>query len=239
MLLMDECIELLSAMDARTWFQSLVLSVQKLGYSQVLYALKPNKEAQNSTARIMSNFPDAWRDLYDNENYSSIDPVVSHSFSSSLPILWEDKLYKTRREKEFAEDARRAGLSHGLTLPIHGPQGQVGMLSLSCAPMPQNEYLQVLQHSIAAASMLRDYAVTSGSSLFLHNSSSTAPHLTPRELEILHWAWAEKTTWEIGKILSLAEPTVEFHFKNIRRKLNVSSRRLAVARAIQLDLMTP
>ncbi|WP_239687976.1 MULTISPECIES: helix-turn-helix transcriptional regulator [Pseudomonas] len=226
-------------MDARTWFQSLVLSVQKLGYSQVLYALKPNKEAQNSTAQIMSNFPESWRSLYDNENYSSIDPVVSHSFSSSLPILWEDKLYKTKREREFAEEARRAGLSQGLTLPIHGAQGQVGMLSLSCESMPQNEYSQVLQHSIPAASMLRDYAVTSGSNFFLQNSNSNTPHLTPRELEILHWAWAEKTTWEIGKILSLAEPTVEFHFKNIRRKLNVSSRRLAVARAIQLDLMTP
>lgn len=239
MLFMDECIELLSAMDARTWFQSLTVSVGKLGYSQVLYALKPNKEAQNDTAQIMSNFPDDWRHRYDNEDYASIDPTVRHSFSSSLPILWEDRLYKTKKQKEFAEEARGAGLSHGMTLPIHGPQGQVGMLSLSCDPLPEAEYRQILKCSIGAAAMLRDYAVTSGSQHFLQGSSASTPQLTPRELEILHWAWAEKTTWEIGKILSLSEPTVEFHFKNIRRKLNVGSRRLAVARAIQLDLMTP
>ncbi|NWD50119.1 autoinducer binding domain-containing protein [Pseudomonas gingeri] len=239
MLLMDECIELLSAMDARTWFQSLAFAVQKLGYNQVLYALKPNKEAQNTAADIVSNFSTDWRCHYDNENYSSIDPTVSHSFSSSLPIFWEDKLYRTKKQKEFAEEARCAGLSHGITLPIHGPQGQIGMLSLSCHSMPESEYREVLKRSIGAATMLRDYAVMSGSNHVLQTSSLNTPHLTPRELEILHWAWAEKTTWEIGRILSLAEPTVEFHFKNIRRKLNVTSRRFAVARAIQLDLIAP
>ncbi|SDS01097.1 LuxR family transcriptional regulator, quorum-sensing transcription factor LasR/LuxR family transcriptional regulator, quorum-sensing system regulator CciR [Pseudomonas asplenii] len=239
MLFMDECVELLSAIDARTWFESLVFSARKLGYSKVLYALKPNKEAQNNAAEIMSNFPDDWRRRYDNENYSIVDPTVFHSFSSSLPIPWEDKLYKTQKEKEFAEEARWAGLSHGMTLPIHGPQGQVGMLSLSCDPMSEPEYQKTLKNSLGAATLLRDYAVTSSFNHFQQGSGYTAPHLTPRELEILHWAWAEKTTWEIGKILSLSEPTVEFHFKNIRRKLKVTSRRLAVARAIQLDLISP
>ncbi|WP_029532330.1 autoinducer binding domain-containing protein [Pseudomonas asplenii] len=239
MLFMDECLELLSAADAKTWFQSLALSARKLGYNRVLYALKPNKETPNNTAEIMSNYPDDWRHRYDNEKYAWIDPTVCHSFSSSLPIAWEEKLYKTPKEKEFAEEARQAGLSHGMTLPIHGPQGQVGMLSLSCDPMSESEYQKTLKHNMGSATLLRDYAVTSSSNHFLQGSGYLAPRLTPREQEILHWTWAEKTTWEIGQILSLSEPTVEFHVKNIRRKLNVTSRRLAVARAIQLDLISP
>ncbi len=238
MLLMDECIELLDAMDAHAWFHTLVGAAHKLGYNRVLYALKPNKETQNSSASIMSNFPADWRSRYDKENYSLIDPTVTHSFSSSLPVHWHETLYTSVPQKSFAEEARLAGLSQGLTLPIHGPQGQVGMLSLSCQAMPKTEYMQTLQNSMCAATMLRDYAVTSSTRHLGHTPQMTPPHLTSREREVLHWAWAEKTTWEIGTILKISEPTVEFHFKNIRRKLNVTSRRLAVTRAIQLDLIS-
>ncbi|WP_024674013.1 helix-turn-helix transcriptional regulator [Pseudomonas syringae] len=237
--LMDECIELLNAANAQDWFNSLVVAARKLGYGQVLYALKSNKEAPHTAADIVSNFPFEWRRRYDAENYAAIDPTVSHSLSSSLPVHWHDTLYKTLTQSEFAEEAKGAGLSHGITLPIHGPQGQVGMLSLSCDSMPEAEYRSTLRYSTGAAAILRDYAVTSGSQYLLQHTGTKNPHLTARELEILRWACAEKTTWEIGKILAISEPTVEFHFKNIRRKLNVTSRRLAVARAIQLDLIAP
>ncbi|MCI3946178.1 transcriptional regulator LasR [Pseudomonas syringae] len=237
--LMDECIGLLNAANSQDWFNCLLVAARKLGYGEVLYALKPTKESSNAEADIVSNFPSEWRRRYDKENFASIDPTVSHSFSSSLPVHWHDTLYRTRSESEFAEEARGAGLSHGITLPIHGPQGQVGMLSLSCDSMPETEYCKMLRHSSGAAAILRDYTVTSGSQYLMQHSSSRTPHLTSRELEALRWACAEKTTWEIGKILAISEPTVEFHFKNIRRKLNVTSRRLAVARAIQLDLIAP
>lgn len=237
MLLMDEYIGLLNTSDTTTWFESLVGTARKLGYNQVLYGLKPNKQARNDEAVILSSFPGDWRRRYDSQGYAAVDPTVAHSFTSSLPLRWHGTLYSTQAEQAFAEEARSAGLSHGVTLPIHGPQGQVGMLSLSCDALPEREYEHLFNSGIGQLAMLRDYAVTSGTR-HLQPSQAPVPHLTTREREILHWAWAEKTTWEIGKILSLSGPTVEFHFKNIRRKLNVNSRRLAVARAIQLDLLS-
>ncbi|MFK0312312.1 autoinducer binding domain-containing protein [Pseudomonas sp. NPDC090233] len=233
---MDECIGLLNAPDERAWFESLVGTAGKLGYNQVLYGLKPNKQARNDEAVILSTFPGEWRHHYDSQGYATIDPTVAHSFTSSLPLRWHRALYSTQAAQAFAEEAKGAGLSHGITLPIHGPQGQVGMLSLSCDALPEREYEQLFNSGIGQLAMLRDYAFTSAVR-HLQPAKTPAPHLTTREREILHWAWAEKTTWEIGKILSLSGPTVEFHFKNIRRKLNVNSRRLAVARAIQLDLL--
>lgn len=235
---MDECLELLNAPTAIAWFETLAFAAEKLGYSKVLYGLKSNKEARNEDAVIMSTFPPEWRSHYDSEGYASVDPTVSHCFTSSLPVVWNKNLYSTPAEHEFAEEAKDAGLTHGVTLPIHGPQGQIGLLSLSCQPMPEAEYGKTLSNSLGAATMLRDYSVVSGSRHLLESSPARTPHLTAREVEILHWAWAEKTSWEIGKILNLSRPTVEFHFKNIRRKLNVNSRRFAVARAIQLDLLT-
>jgi LuxR family quorum-sensing transcriptional regulator LasR len=48
-----------------------------------------------------------------------------------------------------------------------------------------------------------------------------------------------KTSWEIGRLLSVAERTVVFHLQNATQKLGVSGRQAAVARAIVSGLITP
>ncbi|MNV88838.1 Transcriptional activator protein LasR [compost metagenome] len=63
--------------------------------------------------------------------------------------------------------------------------------------------------------------------------------LTRREDECLHWAAAGKTSWEISRILSCSEATVNFHFRNIIHKLGTSNRRQAVVRALSLGLIRP
>lgn len=237
MLLMDECMGLMNALDSQSWFDALIGAANRIGYPNVLYGLKANKASKNEEAIILSNFPRHWRTTYDHQRYALIDPTVSHSFTSSAPLLWTPALYRSEQQQQFGEEAQCVGLTHGITLPIHGPQGQIGMLSLSCHSMPEAEYTQTIDHTLGAATMLRDYAIESGSRHLFAHSTPQRPCLTAREKEILHWAWADKTTWEIGKILGLSGPTVEFHFKNIRKKLDVTSRRLAVARAIQLDIL--
>ena len=63
------------------------------------------------------------------------------------------------------------------------------------------------------------------------------PALTPRELEVLRWTMEGKTAWAVGAILGVTEGTVNFHLRNIFRKLDVRSRRAAVRRAVELDLL--
>jgi DNA-binding NarL/FixJ family response regulator len=55
--------------------------------------------------------------------------------------------------------------------------------------------------------------------------------LNDRELECLTWSARGKTSPEIAQILSLSKRTVNFHIENACRKLNVSTRTEAVARA--------
>jgi DNA-binding CsgD family transcriptional regulator len=63
-------------------------------------------------------------------------------------------------------------------------------------------------------------------------------HLTPRELTVLSWMKEGKTNWEIAKIIGLSERTVRFHVGSILDKLNATSRAHAVARALELGLLT-
>lgn len=49
-------------------------------------------------------------------------------------------------------------------------------------------------------------------------------HLTPREIECIHWAAHGKTSWEISRILSITERTVNFHLTNSMHKTGSSNR---------------
>ena len=68
-------------------------------------------------------------------------------------------------------------------------------------------------------------------------AAPTAPGLTSRELEILKWIKEGKSSWDIGRLLSISERTVKFHVSNLFTKLDVSSRAQAVARAVRLGLL--
>jgi LuxR family quorum-sensing transcriptional regulator LasR len=61
--------------------------------------------------------------------------------------------------------------------------------------------------------------------------------LTAKETQVLLWCFQGKTSWEIARIQNCAETTVNFHFSNIRRKLEVGSRSAAVFKAIELGII--
>jgi DNA-binding CsgD family transcriptional regulator len=61
--------------------------------------------------------------------------------------------------------------------------------------------------------------------------------LSERELDVLKWLKHGKTSWEVSKILEISENTVNFHIKNIKRKLNATNRQHAVAIAIANSIL--
>ena len=61
--------------------------------------------------------------------------------------------------------------------------------------------------------------------------------LTKRQLEILYWAKAGKSNWEIAKILAITERTVKFHLSNIYIKLDVTNRSQAIVKAIENSIL--
>ncbi|RAI72436.1 helix-turn-helix transcriptional regulator [Pseudomonas fluorescens] len=63
--------------------------------------------------------------------------------------------------------------------------------------------------------------------------STPSAKLTAKETQILMWCFKGKTSWEIARIENCSESTVNFHFANIRRKFDVSSRTCALLKAIE------
>jgi DNA-binding NarL/FixJ family response regulator len=65
------------------------------------------------------------------------------------------------------------------------------------------------------------------------------PRLTQRELEVLNALVNGHSDRGIGELLYISEQTVRSHLKSLYRKLDVSSRSQAVARALNDRLITP
>lgn len=66
---------------------------------------------------------------------------------------------------------------------------------------------------------------------------SKSKTLSEKELEVLRWARAGKTVWEISVIRDVSEATVKFHLRNIYHKLGVSNRAHAVGEAVNRGLV--
>ena len=66
---------------------------------------------------------------------------------------------------------------------------------------------------------------------------SKSKTLSEKELEVLRWARAGKTVWEISVIRDVSEATIKFHLRNIYHKLGVSNRAHAVGEAVNRGLV--
>ncbi|MED5526254.1 MAG: LuxR C-terminal-related transcriptional regulator [Pseudomonadota bacterium] len=58
------------------------------------------------------------------------------------------------------------------------------------------------------------------------------PKLSPREKECLKWVSEGKTTWEVAKILNIAERTASFHLNNVLAKTQSENRNQAITKLL-------
>jgi len=56
--------------------------------------------------------------------------------------------------------------------------------------------------------------------------------LTPREREVMTWVAWGKSSWEIARIIGIAERTVNFNIANASQKLNAVNRTQAAVNAV-------
>ncbi|TBY60156.1 LuxR family transcriptional regulator [Rhizobium leguminosarum bv. viciae] len=63
-------------------------------------------------------------------------------------------------------------------------------------------------------------------------------HITPREMEVLHWMAEGKTASEIGTILTISYITVNQHIRNAKDKFGVFKDTALVAQALRHHIIS-
>ncbi|AVF39289.1 hypothetical protein AL486_05855 [Pandoraea apista] len=188
----------------------------------------------------LGNLPDAWQKRYDAQHYATIDPVLSRARRQLTPVEWIPALYASPEARQLLRDQRAAGLRSGITYPVFAPSGASGTLSLSSPRNPPRDPRTPgahtwIQHGGAVLAMHVHEAVWR--IVQRDTVRQDAPMLTPRERECLRWVVRGKTSWEIGRILTISEHGVVFHLRSAMRKFDVSSRHRAAKLASDYGLL--
>lgn len=185
-----------------------------------------------------ATYPDAWKTHYMARNMHLIDPTLHKAALSIAPVDWQ-RFDRDHKFKSVFSVAKDFGISpRGLTVPIRGPYGDRGLLSVtrSCS---QDEWEKLKRHIMGdlqtAAVHLHDSVMRSGALMKAIGYSA----LSPREKEVLQWSAAGKMQQDIGDILSISHRTVEIHLRSAREKLGALTTVQAVGRAIGMGLIQP
>ncbi|WP_245471962.1 MULTISPECIES: LuxR family transcriptional regulator [Bradyrhizobium] len=183
------------------------------------------------------NFPSDWCQRYAEQEYRAIDPVVRRTAMLPRPFLWDEltSLYELQpRELRVLHEAREAGLKHGISVPLFGSQGRLAFVSFA-SPFDDADPRARIDHLTTLASAFHN-AVAQITPPLDEGSKTDIP-LTERETECLYWVAEGKSAWVIGKVVEVSPNTVNFHMKNVIRKLGAANRTNAVAIATRRRLI--
>ena len=184
------------------------------------------------------NYPDAWKNHYVENGLYRKDPTLHRASRSIAPVDWR----RLERDVEFHRvfrDAHDFGITdRGLTIPVRGPYGDTGMLSVtrSCTEAEWDSLTKnVLTELQSVAVHIHDTVMRSD----VVSRALRYPALSTREKEILQWVAAGKSQQDIGDILGISHRTVEVHLRSGREKLYALTTPQAIGRAIGLGLIYP
>lgn len=231
---LNEMLQLLECRDMSEWSATIVKLARQHDFPYIYFGIKPSRAASCRSAFVQTNFPTAWQRLYD-AHYYQIDPIALHCHEHIHPLVWDAATFATERQQEFFEEGCQYGLRSGIGLPIYGPQGQAGVLCVASDGAARDD-----TRIRASLSLLRDYVCESYLKVSRSQAANLPPTLlTPREHECLKWVMAGKTSWEMSRILSCSEATINFHISNLTKKFGVQTRVQAVIRAISEGVVVP
>lgn len=211
---------------------------KRLGFDSFVYALRVPTSFSNAQVIMLDGYPDGWVKRYFEAAYYEADPVMAWCVKYIVPLRWSDlALEPGSRAERMMLEAAEYGLRDGVTMPVHSPQGELGILSLSLDAPPDRARV-ITERALPYVQLLASHlhqAVRRLSGVLQDDGSS----LTARERECLSWAADGKTSNEIAQLLEISERTVNFHLNNATLKLDAVSRQHAISKASLQRLIRP
>ena len=240
---LDQLEALLGCSTPAMLAQAIVKAAGDIGFAHWMYALDLPVVDERRSQYMLGGYPTRWVEHYFAQDYLRVDPVIEHCHARTTPFIWPAQQERPPGTDPHSlsvwrmfREAADFGLRCGVTIPVHGLGCSWGLVSFSAdtsmTPADLNETVPKLH-------LLTSYIHESGHRFARGEPLPATPHLTPRELECLHWAAGGKTSWEIGRLIGVSERTVVFHLQNASRKFGVTARQQAIARGIALGLINP
>ena len=227
----------IDAIQSAQDIEELLLVVEKLakslGFEYFSFGHRSHTPISSPKLDLVSNYPDAWKQSYQDNEYFKEDPTIAHALKSTAPLIWSEDTFKNA--SELKEDAEEYGIKHGWSQATKSFSG-TSMLTLVRSTEGVSDYELAKKSPYL---MWFTQILNTAFEELISNQNILTPDiaLTTRETEILRWTAEGKTSNEISIILGIAERTVNFHLKNVMTKLDSNNKISATVKAIALSLI--
>lgn len=183
----------------------------------------------NRTVRFFfADWPEEVAKVYSEQDIFSKDPLVFAARRRMTAYTWATVLDEEPLQpdmRDVFEFIAQYDIRDGFCVPIHGPAGYQGLVSL-LAPGKLDLYPR---EQSALEMMSRAIHDRCRATVGFGTVENVVPEMSAREIECMKWVAAGKTDWEIGQILDISKSTAHFHVESAKRKLRKNSRSEAVA----------
>lgn len=229
---------LLDAEETQTIVNILFRIRDAFGFSAATILVMPARTDREISELVLeSSLPSEFFSKYDELGGSDGCILFEELRSTILPVTWtlnemHHRYSNLGREfPEFYELHEKFGLKMGVAFPVSTTDGSRHIIMYEgdgpeLAPDKLNELCMLTLHVFQAFDRVRG------------RSNGGTKALTARELEVVRWTAAGKTSVEIGLIMELSDHTINAYLNNAFKKLDCVSRTQLVAKALRLRVIS-
>ena len=238
----DSLDRITSAESLVSLFQGAEAAARHLGFEHFLYCARFAVTERAPRFLVESNEPLEWVELYRREELWRRDPRYAYCMQRVAPTVWDWDGLPEQDRGMVRRLATTHGIEGGLIIPLRCSEGGCAMLCFDTGapfllPTDREGLFALMGQALCYAAFLHEQVER----VLLEKARPAAsrPKLSAREREVLQWLSRGKGAWEVAQIMGIAESTVYFHLRSLKRKLDVSNIAHAVARAIAMGIVAP
>ena len=204
-------------------------AVEPLGYEHICVLSHLSDLRERITPAVLYfDAPQGFADALDRAGHGPNNPLVQRALTRLEPLavneIWAAPL-SDRQKRVLAFISMSLNVRDGFTIPIRLDEKLDGIVMFGGLEPDTSALVRSLLHLVAHCAFKRARDLSEAPARKVKGA------LTARELECLRWTAMGKTDAEMGTILTISARTARFHIENAKRKLGVSTRIQAVAKA--------
>jgi len=213
-------------------------AMNSMGFDRLLLALMTDHPALKKEAEhgVVKNYPESWVNYYLEKKYDVIDPVRTLSFAKTGTYTWNEIIdcgSLSKKQRQMFNEAEESKLHNGIGVALHGGGGAVAALGVASTC----KHIDIDPFILDKVNLLSNqFYICYWRLLESHPTLSTVT-LTIREGDILKWLAKGLTKVDIGNCLNISHHTVDYHVRNILKKLDAKNITAAIFIALNLGLI--
>ena len=179
-----------------------------------------------------------WCYVYNENKWYAIDPFVEYALHNTSPVLSTDVPLSSSGQSRMLATAAEHGFRSGIIVPAHSASAVwVGVLYLGTDEDEEHARESFTQHK----NLMRAFALEllEWWDVKLRIDGVESLELDEIDMDLLYKAQEQATAEEAARELGLTVSRVNSRYERLNRKLEVTSKRHAVERAVELGLIKP